>query len=476
MKISLSAFILFLVTFSISVSAQSVQQRKTDSIFKLVAKYFDSKQADSIYSLAGVEFKKALSQETFHYICENQLFPLGIIKESSLISFVNDKDATYKLVFASGILQLQMNLDSKGKIYLFLFQPYKKEVENKLKPAPTTNPMKTLTDRQIDSAVRPYIQKSNTVGLSIGILRNGAITTYNYGETKQGNNNLSDANSIFEIGSISKTFTATLLAYYVDEGKVTLKDSITKYLPDSVASNKALQSITLEMLSNHTSGLPRLPDNLEYHSPDPLDPYKYYAQKDLFDYLKTCKLNTTPGQKYAYSNLGVGLLGAILEKVSGKSYEQMVEEIICKPLGMNSTAQYLTAVEKAHFVSVYNDEGKETSPWTFDILAPCGALRSTVTDLLIYAKANLTPADNKLSKAIQLTHQVTFSNKDLKLGLDWHIIKIAGVEYYFHDGGTFGCSSFLVFNPDKKMAVVVLSNSGASVNNLGIQIVKKLQL
>lgn len=463
----------FLIAFT--VSAQSVQQRKTDSVFKLVAKYFDSKQADSIYSLAGVEFRKALSQETFHYICENQLFPLGIIKKSSLISFVNDRDATYKVVFTSATLQLQMNLDSKGKLYLFLFQPYKKEAGDKLKRVSTTNPMRTLADRQVDSAVRPYIQKSNTVGLSIGILRNGIITTYNYGETKQGNNILPDANSIFEIGSISKTFTATLLAYYVNEGKVTLKDPITKYLPDSIGANKALQNITLEMLSNHTSGLPRLPDNLENHSLDPRDPYKDYNQKDLYDYLKTCKLNSIPGEKYAYSNLGVGLLGAILEQVSGKSYQQMVEEIICKPLGMNSTAEYLSPAQKARFVAVYNDEGKETSSWTFDILAPCGALRSTVTDLLTYARANFTPSDSKLSKAIQLTHQVTFSNKDLKLGLGWHLVKIAGIEYYFHNGGTFGCSSFLVFNPDKKMAVVVLSNSGESVDKVGADIVKRLQ-
>jgi CubicO group peptidase (beta-lactamase class C family) len=474
MKISLSIAIL-LVAFSVSVWAQSVQQRKTDSVFKLFARYFDSKQADSIYALAGVQFKKALSKETFQYICDNQLFPLGIIRESSLISFVNDKDATYKVVFGTGILQLQMNLDSRDKLYLFLFQPYKKAADDKLKPVPTTNPMKTPADRRIDSAVRPYIQKSNTVGLSIGILRNGVITTYNYGETKQGNNHLPDANSIYEIGSITKTFTATLLAWYVNEGKVAIKDPVTKYLPDSIAVNRALQGITLEMLSNHTSGLPRLPDNLENHSMDPLDPYKDYDEKDLLDYLKTCKLNSRPGEKYAYSNLGAGLLGAILEQVSGKTFQQMVEEIICKPLGMNSTAQYLTPAEKARFVAVYNDEGKETSPWTFDVLAPCGALRSTVADLLTYAKANLKPAETKLSKATELTHRVTFTNKDLKLGLGWHIIKIAGVEYYFHDGGTYGCSSFLVFNPAKKMAIIVLSNSGASVNNLGIDIVKKLE-
>jgi CubicO group peptidase (beta-lactamase class C family) len=153
----------------------------------------------------------------------------------------------------------------------------------------------------------------------------------------------------------------------------------------------------------------------------------------------------------------------------------MVEEIICKPLGMSSTSQNLNTALQQRFVTVYNEEGKETTPWTFDILAPCGALHSTVTDLLTYVKAEMVPADTKLSKAMQLSHQITFTNKDLKMGLGWHIIKINGEEYFFHDGGTYGCSSFLVFNPEKKLAVVILSNSAALVQSAGADIVKRLQ-
>ena len=111
----------------LSSSAQSVQQRKTDSVFQLVKKAFNLKQADAIYDLAGQGFRKELTAETFRYVCANQLFPLGEIKESSLISFVNDKVATYKVVFDAATLQLLMNLDSKGKLELFLFQPIKKK-------------------------------------------------------------------------------------------------------------------------------------------------------------------------------------------------------------------------------------------------------------------------------------------------------------------------------------------------------------
>ncbi|HTK18792.1 MAG TPA: serine hydrolase domain-containing protein [Mucilaginibacter sp.] len=466
--------LIMLCLTSISVSAQSIQQRKNDSVFTLVYKYFNERQAESIYALAGELFKKQLSPETFKQIADRQLFPLGPIRQSSLISFQNNKLSTYKLEFDSGVLQLLMTLDKEDKLELFLFKPYKEEAPDKLKPVVTSNLMRTLTDKKVDSAARGYIQKANTVGLSIGIIKNGVIHTYNYGETASGNGKIPDANSIYEIGSITKTFTATLLAYYTNEGKVKLTDPIVRYLPDSVAANKELHNITLEMLSNHTSGLPRLPDNFEFHSSDPYDPYKDYTKQHLYAYLKSCKLNTKPGETYAYSNLAVGLLGTILEQVSGKSFEEMVKEIICTPLDMQNTAQHLSYNQKQRFVTVYNEDGKSTPPWTFNTLAPCGALRSTINDLLLYVRANMSKSDTKLSKAFGLTHQITF-NKDAKLGLAWHIITADGVEYYFHDGGTYGCSSFMAFNSEKNIAVVILSNSGSNTNEMGINLIKKLQ-
>lgn len=474
MKISLLVASIF-IAFSLSASAQSIEQRKTDSVFQLVKRYFNTKQADSIYALAGDGFRKEISAETFNYVMNNQLFPAGQIQESSLMSFLNNKLGTYKLTFSSGSADLLLSLDDQDKIDYLQFKPHEAEAANKPQPVATTNLLRTLTDKNVDTAARRYIQKANTVGLSIGILKNGVVSAYNYGETARGDHKLPNANSLYEIGSITKTFTAALLAYYVSEGKVKLTDPIIKYLPDSVAANKDLQAITLQMLSNHTSGLPTLPANFADHSSSTEDPYRDYTKQYLFEYLKTCKPSGQPGGHYAYSNMAVGLLGTILEQVSGKSYEQMVEEIICKPLGLKSTAQNLSPALAQRFVKVYNDSGKETSPWHFDALAACGALKSTVNNLLTYAKANIEPSDTKLSKAFQLTHQVTYTQKDLKLGLAWHIIIINNIEYYFHNGDTYGCSSFLVFNPEKKLAVVILSNCGASVDELGADIVKKIQ-
>ncbi|MDB5087915.1 MAG: CubicO group peptidase beta-lactamase class family, partial [Mucilaginibacter sp.] len=172
--------------------------------------------------------------------------------------------------------------------------------------------------------------------------------------------------------------------------------------------------------------------------------------------------------------LGVGLLGVILQYVSGKPFEQMITEIITKPLGMLSTAQYLNPLISPRFVSVYNSDGNPTLAWDFDVLAPCGALRSTVNDLLRYAKANMHPGADSLSKAIELTHHITFT-KDIKIGLGWHVIPVNGISYYFHNGGTYGSNSFLAFNAEKNIAIVVLSNAYEPTDAVAAGILKKLQ-
>lgn len=454
--------------------AQSHQQFKTDSVFVLVKKFFNAKQADSIYALTGPNFRHAVSAGQFRSLTEQQLFPLNEIKGSTVISFVNNKVSTYKLVFQSVTLQLLMSLDTGNKIELFLFQPYKDITADKTTQVPTSNKLLNPMDKQVDEIARPYIQKVNTVGLSIGILKDGQISTYNYGETARGNNLLPTANTLFEIGSITKTFTATLLAYYANEGKVKLTDPITQYMPDSVKTNVALNDITLQTLSNHTSGLTRIPENLQFDSASAANPYKSYNKRLLFSYLKTCKLNSKPGEQYAYSNLGVGLLGTILSQVSGKTFDQMVQEVICSPLGMKNTVQHLSALQVTQFAKVYSQYGDATVAWDFNALAACGALHSTVNDLLIYAKANMLERADKLSKAFELTHQVTYS-KDAKIALGWHIILVDGIAYIFHNGGTYGSSSFLAFNTDKKLAVVVLSNSAESTDAVGTGIIKKLQ-
>ncbi|HEY9534595.1 MAG TPA: serine hydrolase [Mucilaginibacter sp.] len=464
------------VFLSFNTSAQVRQLRKTDSVFALIKKHIVTKDADAIYNLADTRFKQSIPPNNFRDFLNRELFPLGAVKKDSLISFVNNVTAAYKVQFDVLTMLLTISLSGDDKLSYFKLEPYKELSVSKPFLAISNNQLKTPTDKVVDSVVRKYIQRSNTVSISVGIISKGTVHTYNYGETKKGNGKMPNMGTIYEIASISKTFTATLLAWYVNQGKLSLDDPITKYLPDSVAANPALKDIKLVNLSNHTSGLPGLPSNFSAQKDyDDANPYKNYTRQMLFEYLKHCTLRSQPGAKYAYSNLAVGLLGIILERVTGKPYEQLVNEIICGPLGMKSTLQHLYPLISTRFATVYNEYSKQTPPWDFDALAACGSLKSTINDLLIYARANMTKSDTKLSKAFQLTHQITFNNGDSQVALGWHIIKVDGVSYIFHNGGTEGSSSFLAYNIEKGLAVILLSNAGSSTDNVGVGIISKLQ-
>jgi CubicO group peptidase (beta-lactamase class C family) len=460
--------LLLALLISFSAAAQTAQERN-DAMYKLVEKHFNQRNGDSLYALTNDAFQKQISHELFMNILNGQLFPLGNMQQSGFLNIKNGV-SFYKVNFANATLQMLVGVDSSNKMSTFAVQPYKdSEAQKSVAPA-TSNPLKTALDKTIDSAIRSYTMLANTVGLSVGVLKDGKMTIYGYGETAKDNGQIPSGNTIFEIGSISKTFTATLLAYNVIEGKVKLTDPITKYLPDSVAANKELAGITLQMLSNHTSGLPRLPINMFFAIKDSLNPYREYDKAMLFSYLKEAKPATTPGSTYAYSNLGVGLLGVILERVNGKGFETMVKDIICKPLKMNNTMQRVTGDHLKQFASVH-DDGKVTSAWDFDAMAAAGSLRSTAQDLLLYAAANLKDNDqSKLGKAINLTHQLTFQGQR-NVGLGWHQEKTNGGEiYYVHTGGTGGSSSLVAWVPGKDIAVVTLSNASETVSNTGIDL------
>jgi CubicO group peptidase (beta-lactamase class C family) len=151
-----------------------------------------------------------------------------------------------------------------------------------------------------------------------------------------------------------------------------------------------------------------------------------------------------------------------------------VEEIITGPLKMESTAQHLNSVLNNRFVKVYGRWGNRVAPWDFDALAACGSLKSSVNDLLLYAKANMVHGDDRLSNAFDLTHQITYS-KTRKLGLGWLLLTLNGDDYCWHNGGTGGCRSFIIFNSQKDIAIIILANTAISCDGLAIAILKSMQ-
>ncbi|HEY6976594.1 MAG TPA: serine hydrolase domain-containing protein [Chitinophagaceae bacterium] len=466
-------FILLGTCITSFLFGQSSQQQKIDSICVLIKKYFNEKNSSRIYELGGEVFRNALSADSFKTICDNNLFPLGEMKETVFENYGNGV-SKYKAMFGSINLSLLLGLDKNDKLEVFFFKPYVDENAKKNDKVPSTNTLSTPLDKEVDSAVQPYISMQATAGLSIGILKDGKTIFYGYGETAKGNKQIPDEHTIFEIGSISKTFTATLLADAVNDGNVKLDDPVNKYLPDSIPQ---LQyegiAITLKTLSNHSSGLPRMPSN--FHSPNNNNPYKDYDNNDLYSFYKNFKPSRKPGERYEYSNLAVGTLGVILEKVYNENFETLLVEKICRPLGMNDTKEFLRTDDSARFAKGYNEDGIYNSQWDFKALAAAGAIRSTVADLLKYANANLGVAPQKLNAAIQLTHNITFAEGETKVGLAWHYIKPGSDEVIFHNGGTGGYHSYLAINRGKKFAVVILSNCTRGTENVGAAIMKWME-
>jgi CubicO group peptidase (beta-lactamase class C family) len=290
------------------------------------------------------------------------------------------------------------------------------------------------------------------------VLENDHFHTYGFGETQKGNNKAPDGRTLFEIGSITKTFTGILLAYFAEQKKLSLDDPVNKYLPDSIpAISFNGKPVTLASLSNHSSGLPRLPGNF-WDGADMQNPYKHYDDQRLFQFLKNFQPVREPGAQYEYSNLAVGLLGVILERVSGKTYEQLLKEIIWQPLKMNNTRITLTQSDSALFAPGHDGQANPHHSWEFISLAGAGAIRSSVNDMLNYAKAQLAGGNSTLQKAIVLSHQQTWAKNQTRVALGWHLIGNDGKSYIFHNGQTGGYFTVLLINPQSKKAVVMLTN------------------
>ncbi|HIA47622.1 MAG TPA: class A beta-lactamase-related serine hydrolase [Candidatus Hydrogenedentes bacterium] len=179
---------------------------------------------------------------------------------------------------------------------------------------------------------------------------------------------------MFEIGSITKVFTTTLLADMHLKGEVHLDDPASEFLPASVVlRNRKGVDVTLRHLATHTSGLPRVPGNVGLKNIRSGNPYAKYTVEDMYEFLSKSRFVTAPGAMYTYSNLGMGLLGHIPSLVTEIGFEELVLERICRPLGMSDTAIGLSEDQLGRLAPGHA-RGKQVSNWDISTLAGCGAL------------------------------------------------------------------------------------------------------
>jgi serine-type D-Ala-D-Ala carboxypeptidase/endopeptidase len=280
-----------------------------------------------------------------------------------------------------------------------------------------------------------------------------------------------DADSVFEIGSITKVFTAILLADMADRGEVKLDDPAAKHLRAGVRlPERNGKAITLLDLSTQSSGLPRLPDNMK--PANPMNPYADYTTEQLFEFLGRYELTRDIGAQFEYSNLGVGLLGQALAMRSGKTYEQLVKERILDPLHMDHTGVTLTPWMQSHLAKGYSAGGMVMPNWDLPALAGAGALRSTMNDMLKFLRANLDESDARLPRLMRQTHAVRRSiGPEMSIGMNWIIRSMNGREVAWHNGGTGGYRTWIGFDKTRKIGAIVLGNSAIGHDNLGFELV-----
>lgn len=326
--------------------------------------------------------------------------------------------------------------------------------------------------KRVDGLVQPLIEGEIAFGMTIGIVDGDKTTILGYGRVSDAKSGKPDGDTVYEIGSVTKVFTGILLADMSARKQVGLDDPVAKLLPESVTvPRKGEKAITLLDLTTHTSGLARMPTN--FAPKDPNNPYADYTVEQMYNFLAKAQLAGEPGEKYDYSNLGVGLLGHALARKASLSYEALLVQRLCDPLGMKETRITLTPEMQKRLAKGHSADGDPAANWDLPTLAGAGAIRSTVNNMLRFVKANMGLIETSLQKALD---SAQVSQRPIggggSIGFGWHI---TGNNIRWHNGGTGGYHSFVGFNREKKQGVVILCNSSVNeVDALGMGLLKLL--
>lgn len=313
----------------------------------------------------------------------------------------------------------------------------------------------------IQSFLREHFADANA-GMVIGLIDERGSRVFCAGKLDNGTDQEVTADTVFEIGSITKTFTSLLLLDMARRGEVTLEDPAAKYVPSSVTiPSYGGKQITLLNLAAQDSGLPFNADN--FSSKELQQAYNAYTAENMYAFLSAHKLAQPPGARFQYSNLGMSLLGHVMELKSGEGYESLVIDRICRPLKMDSTRIRLSPDMKSRIATGHDKDGNRVHPLNMQVMAPAGSLRSTATDLMKYLAANLGLTKSDLSPLMEKTHVIrhTDSADFGKTAMPWYdraVYQPADAQILGHGGGTFGFATFIGFDTKQRRAVVVLSN------------------
>lgn len=270
-----------------------------------------------------------------------------------------------------------------------------------------------------------------------------------------------DERTVFEIGSVTKVMTALLLTDMAARGEVAMDDPVAKYLPSSVTVHERGRPITLLDLAHYDSGLPKLPGNLPANWWTSQNPFGDYTVENLYDFISRCVPEFAPGTHFEYSSLGFGLLGLALARRAGTTYEELLIDKICAPLGLSETRISLSGEMKRHMVQPHDVDSKPVPLWDLlPSLQGAGAARASVHDIAVFLKAcmGLVPAAHgqEFSRLLATRRPTNLAGTDA--GLGWFITAQGNEEIAWKSGLTGGCNTFVGFSTRRRRGAIVLSN------------------
>lgn len=312
---------------------------------------------------------------------------------------------------------------------------------------------------QLDLIIKTLSEFPNHSEMSIALINPNKTIFFGIQRKNDSIRIATNTNQVFEIGSITKVFTTQLLIYLLEESKIkSLDELVIPYLDFKIKGNP---NITFRQLANHTSGLPSNLDGSIFNT-DASNPYKNWDKEKLVEYFANeVKLESNPGEKYHYSNVGMALLAYAISKIESEEYENLLQENIFKPLQMeHSTTQ--RELIKDYLVQGYNWKGKPTANWDLAEIKGAGAILSTTKDLSKYLIWNFDALNHQLSLMKEPSKSI---NDNLDIALGWHIIKNeTKIPFLWHNGGTGGYKSSMAINLSNNTGAIILSNIGATDN------------
>ncbi len=329
---------------------------------------------------------------------------------------------------------------------------------------------------EIDSVAKKHFNDSNNAGLTIGVIENGEISQYYYGGKYSYQIKDIDSTTLFEIGSVTKLYTAFILASLETEKKINRLDLLSKYLPKSVTKGKKWASkIRLIDLATHTSGLPEFDNTkslMNFKGFDENNPYGLFTEDFMMSILEKTDTLVNFG-KIRYSNFGIGILAYALSKSEKTEFNILFKRYINEKLKLKST--FLTVDEKLLTNIAIPHRKNEVMPLIqLAELSPAGSIKTTMPDLLKFLNIHLQKP-NDLKNVVEMVLENQLKGQEQAVGLGWGIHKIKNETVYFHNGGTYGSSSIVILIPSKNSAVAILANNADNqVTSYALKIANKI--